>query len=125
MRITRRFIEEDNFLLTKISGTLNDQRLMKYLTLLNRNAQRLTACKQLVDCRGVSCMNDISVRGTTEYAKQEPTQQEDLLALLIPNGPLSFGMARVYQTFATEKRRAVQIFCDFDQAKAWLENPII
>jgi len=122
MRVLRRIVKEQDLVLTKISGCLNDKQLMKYISVLGRTDGEKPQTKQLVDCRNVTCMRKMTVRGATSYAKREPIEQDHLSALLIPDNSLSFGMARAYQTFASEKKRNVEIFKDFDHAMVWLNK---
>jgi hypothetical protein len=119
MRISRHFLEEQDMTLIRVRGELDDNKLMRYAVALNRIVEKSGAVRHIVDFREVSCLKRLSVLGVTEYAKREPDQPEGSLALLISDSSFHFGMARAYQTFALEKRMAVEIFQERDAAVAW------
>jgi hypothetical protein len=45
-----------------------------------------------------------------------------MLAVLVPDSPLIFGMVRAYTMFAEEHRRAIKIFDNIQEAFAWLAD---
>jgi hypothetical protein len=45
-----------------------------------------------------------------------------MLAVLVPDSPLIFGMVRAYTMFAEEHRGAIKIFNNIQEALVWLAN---
>jgi len=122
MKITRKFIEEHDRMLTKVSGGLCDTQLARYMTVICREKGARPSGKQLIDLTEVGCINNLSVRGVTNYSKREPERPSSQLALLVGDCAVHYGMARAYQTFAVEKRLSVEIFQEKDAAFAWFNK---
>ncbi|MCP4631401.1 MAG: hypothetical protein GY855_00635 [candidate division Zixibacteria bacterium] len=120
MGFQRHFLKQDNFILSKASGELNDQDLMQQVVSLNRETEGVSDFRELSDCRDLKSLEKLTVHGTTQCAQAEENRSESLLAILIADSNLHFGMARAYQMLAEENRKAVKIFTDLHEALAWL-----
>jgi len=120
VRVKRDYIKESNLIRTKVFGDMTSPQLFRHLLANKGEAEGPSDFKQLIDFREVGCMKELTVHAVTGYAKREPERPDSLLALVVPDSPLHFGMARAYQTFVIEKRKSVEIFTDPDSAEAWL-----
>lgn len=120
MPIDRTYFEEYNFLLTSLTGGLEENDFREYVLSLNSYAEGKKGLRELSDCRNVterSVLKTIAIRRTAQLETPKP---ESLLAILINDNILHFGLARVYQTFAAPMRKKIEIFTDFDKALTWL-----
>jgi hypothetical protein len=86
----------------------------------NRETEGISDLRELADCRGLISLETLTVKRTSDYAKLVSNKTQSLLAMLLTESPLLFGMARVYQTFTENKRGCVQIFRDIHKALEWL-----
>lgn len=108
-------------MLTRISGELTDEILVRHVVDLNGEAKEAPDLRELADCRELEHLERLTVQGTANAAALETPRPESLLAILVPDAnALLYGMARVYQTFSVEKRREVRILKNLDEALAWL-----
>ena len=122
MGISRHYLKEHKFMLTKISEELFDQNLMQHVIALNSETEGVVQLRELADLRETKSLDRLTVRGTIAASQTEANRPESLLAILVPDSTLLFGMARAYQTFSKDKRQAVQIFKDPLQALTWLSQ---
>ncbi len=120
MGFHRYFLKQNNFILSKVSGQLNDQDLMQQVISLNRETKEMPDFRELSDCSNLESIEELTVQGTTRCAQTENSRSESLLAILITDSKLHYGMARVYQMLAEENRKTVKIFTDLHKALAWL-----
>jgi hypothetical protein len=120
MGFTRQYFKECNFMLTTLSGDVNDQNLLRHVISLNHETEGISGLRELADCRNIADMSCLSVQGTADCAALENNRPDSLLALLVNDSSLMFGLARAYQTFSEERRKDTDIFKDLDSALAWL-----
>lgn len=122
MGFSRQYFQEFNFMLTKITGEINDKDLSHHVAVLNQEAKGLVNLKELADCREVTKIN-LSTQGTTYSASREKNKLGSKLAILTPKGnDLIFAMARAYQMFAEDFRESVHLFHDLHEALVWLAD---
>ncbi len=120
MGFSRHFIQKYNFMLTKITGEINDDDLSHHVGALNQETEGLTNLKELADCRGITKIN-LSTRGTTLNADREKNKPGSNLAILVPKeNDMIFAMARAYQMFSENHRKSVEVFRDYSEAISWL-----
>ena len=122
MIFSRHFSKDHNFMYTKIAGEINDQNLRQHVIDKNKETEGISNFRELADCREISCMDSLTVQGAADSADTERDMHDSLLAILVTNSTLLFGLARAYQTFAEDRRKSVEIFKDIDKALAWLAN---
>ena len=109
MSITRHYLQDKNFMMTRITGNLNDNILMEHVNELNRMTLGLSNLRELADCRKITGADGLTVQGTADCAKTELDRPESLLAILVNDSTLLYGMARAYHTFSEEKRKRIQV----------------
>ena len=115
------YSKEHNFMLTKASGDLSDSDLIQHIISLNAKTENLLILKELSDCREVKSVASLSTETATLAAKIEQKKSASRLAILIPkDNKAAYGLARAYQMFSEEKREAVSIFHNLDEALVWL-----
>ena len=107
---------------TKISGEVNDQNLRQHVVDLNRETEGIYDLRELADCRDIQDMRHLSAQGTADCAQIENKRPNSLLALLVSESSLLFGMARAYQAFSQDRRKDAQIFKNLDDALVWLSS---
>ena len=120
MGFTRHYLKEYNFMLTKITGEVNDQNLKQHVMSLNKETEGISALRELADCREIADMSHLTVKGTADCAQLENKRPNSLLALLVSDSKLLFGMARAYQTFSEDRRKETKIFKNLVDALGWL-----
>lgn len=120
MGFSRHYLKECNFMLTKISGEVNDQNLRQHVIDLNRETEGISDLRELADCRDIRDMKRLSAQVTADCGHLENNRPYSLLALLINDSKLLFGMARAYQTFSQDRRKDTQIFKNLNDALSWL-----
>ena len=121
MGFTRHLFKDDNFLLTVISGELENASFQKHIMEFNTIVKGVPNLRELVDCRGITNLDNLTVEATVTASQQEDKRPDSLLALLVPkSNPLVYGMARSYIAFPQFQRQDANIFTDYDEALNWL-----
>ena len=120
MGFERRYLKSCHFVWSKATGELDDNALMEQVLALNSETEGMTDFKELSDCSELVSLDKLTVTGTTSCAAAEDNRSESLLAILVSDSPLLYGMARSYQMFAENNRQAVRIFTDMEAALRWL-----
>ena len=122
MSFSRHFLTQHNFLLTKVENEIDDEQLMQHVLTLNKEAKDITCLRELADCRHLKSVEKLTVQGTTECASQEINKPGSLLAILVPDSPVIYGMARAYQMFSEDHRKAARVFNNLNDAIKWLSD---
>jgi len=122
MGFTRHYFDDLNFVLTKITGAINDNDLAMHVDALNKESKGKTNLKELADCRAITKIN-LTSQGTAINASNEKPKPGSILAILVPkDDEMIFAMARAYQMFSEDYRKSVYIFRDYHNALNWLSN---
>jgi len=122
MGFKRHYFKQYNFMLTKISGEINDNDLSLHVEDMNQAADGLINLKELADCREITIIN-LTTQGTTNNASDENNKPGSKLAILTPvDNVMILAMARAYQIFSEDNRESVGLFQDFDEAMVWLTD---
>lgn len=117
------YYPELNFVLTRIFGAMDDMQLKELVSEGKKETIPLNAINELADCRKLKDVDKLSVRGTMDAAYFEEGQSwatGGKLAILIPDDPLLYGMARVYKAVSDLSRSAVAVTYSLDDALKWL-----
>jgi hypothetical protein len=120
MGFSRYYLKEHNFLLTKVSGKITVDDLLQHVISVNNEMAGKINLRQITDCRNITDLQSLSVKDTTNCAQRETNKPECSLAIIVPDSPILFGMARAYMMFAEDHRREVQIFQSIHDALEWL-----
>jgi len=122
MGITRRWFRDRAFLLTTLSGSINNRSLMAHVHALNRESEGTIGLKECLDCRGLHDITELSVEGVTQAGSSERKKPGSRLVILVPKDvPVIYGLARAYEMFAADHRKMVRVCTDVDDAVRWLE----
>ena len=120
MSISRFHSEKLNFVLTTLSGTVDDVALFDHVRCLNEELKGRVETRELADCRTATDLQ-LSTRGSTFSAGHEELKLGSKLAILVSKtDDYAYAMARAYQMFSEKSRDSVMVFRDFDKALAWL-----
>lgn len=122
MGFSRYYLKDYRFMLTRITGDMNDHNSMEHIIAHNREADGITDLRELTNGRKIDSMAALTVQGVIECAMLAQERPQGLLALLVPDSALYFGLARVFQTFTEKRSRGVRIFKNIDAAVKWLSN---
>ena len=121
MGFSRNYLKPYNFVLTKITGDINDAELLQHVKALNRETRGISELRELADCRELTSVSALTAQGTTLAASAEEYKPGSLGVILVPKEKEAiYGMARAYQMFAEEHRESVMISRDLDEALNWL-----
>ncbi|MFW8602288.1 hypothetical protein ACOHYD_12510 [Desulfobacterota bacterium M19] len=122
MGFSRYYFKEHNFLLTRISGQIAVKDLLEHVITVNKEMTEKINLRQLTDCRSITNLQNLSVKDTTNCAQRETNKPGSSLAIVVPDSPIFFGMARAYAMFAEDHRGEVRIFQNTHDALEWLAN---
>lgn len=122
MGFSRYYFKGHNFLLTKVSGKIAVDDLLQHVMAVNKEMAGKINLRQLTDCRNITDLQSLSVKDATNCAQREINKPGCLLAIVVPESPIFFGMARAYAMFAEDHRGEVQIFQNIHDALEWLAN---
>jgi len=109
---TRHYLGPRNFILTRVTGRIDDSELREHVLALNSEAADLWAALELADCRALNDVEHLTTRGATEAAALEsghPRAEGRRLAILVGSDPVVFGLARAYAMFAEQARASVTV----------------
>jgi hypothetical protein len=122
MGFSHHFLLDPNFLVTKMSGELDDDLLLKHVMDLNDEAKWMTNLKELADCRNITNLDKLTTQGTVTAASAEHDKPDSKLAILVTDSSLLYGLARAYQMQAEIHRQEVRIFNTLVEAITWLAD---
>ncbi len=122
MGFSRYYLKEHNFLLTKVSGKIAVDDLLQHVITVNKEMTGKINLRQLTDCRNITDLQSLSVKDATNCAQRETNKPGCSLAIIVPDSPIFFGMARAYAMFAEDHRGEVRIFQNIHDALEWLAN---
>ena len=122
MGFSRHWLRDHTFILTRVSGTIDNRSLLEHVQALNRERDGVIGMKELADCRDLRDVEALSVSAVTQAGSIEVKKPGSRLVILVPKqSPVIYGLARAYQMFASESREAVIVSTDVDEALRWLE----
>ena len=114
------FNQKHNFMLTRLAGYIDNNNLRNHVLNLNKLTEGVSGLREIADCRKIENISYLTVEGTTIGAELESNKPGSLLAIVVPDSPSFYGVARVYQTFAGNHREAVKLFYNIRDALTWL-----
>ena len=123
MGFSRHLLKSHKFLYTKISGEINDHNLRQHIIDLNSETEDIYDLRELADCRDITNVKDLTIKeGISTNVSMIKNKHQGVLAMVIPESLLLYGMARAYQTFVANKVKCVEVFKDINNALEWLAN---
>lgn len=123
MGITRHYCHDLNFVLVRFAGEVDDMQLRQHMLAINEETRHNDSIKEIADCREVTSVASLSVKGTIEavgLTVDQPRCRNGKLAILIPEDLVSLGLAKVFQSMSSSHRKDVEIFYDAASALTWL-----
>jgi hypothetical protein len=120
MGIQSFYNEDSNFLYTKLASKIEDASLMDFVAILNDKTMGFSDLNELVDCRELSDVSQLSSEMAARIALSENKRENSKLAILVSDCPVVFGLARSYEMFAEHRWESVEIFQNKDEALQWL-----
>ena len=122
MAVRHHYLSEHRFVLSCLSGALDDAAVHGHVNELNRRLAGVPGVLELADCRGLRDLRGLSVKALISAANREadqPRVQGGRLAVVV-SSDLVYGLGRVYTTIASEIGRPAEVFRDVDEALDWL-----
>ena len=98
---------------------IDDKIFIEHVIALGKETKGINNLKELSDCRAIENIDKLTVEGTTNAAELDTVGPDSLLSILIPDSALLLGMARAYQAFSEDSRKAIEIFTDIQSALTW------
>jgi hypothetical protein len=121
MGFSRHHLESQRFVISYVTGVVDDHALGDHVRQLNELTQNMPHLMEVADCRTVTAVDGLSVNGAVLAAELEVHRPESRFAIVLsPGNELHYGLARAYQTFAEPKRGKVELLTDLDEALVWL-----
>lgn len=120
MGFSMNYLEDNHFLLTKVSGKIDDLNLIQYIIEHSEKFEGISDIRELRDIRNIGDVENLSKDNTAACAEFSNYMPESLLALLVPDSAHIYTMASVVQSFNVNRRKDVKIFKDTKEALAWL-----
>ena len=108
-----------NFVHTRVSGDLDDDQLERHVQAMNTEAATRNALLELADCRDLKNVDRLNVTGAISAATLEQGQPRTIggrLAILVPDNPVIFGLARAYASIACLHRETAHVCQDLREA---------
>ena len=112
------------FVLTRLSGRIDDQSLCDHVLALNEEAAATEGLRELAVVDADTDASAITVQGTYEAARLEagrPRTVSGRLAICVSN-ELHFGLARVYATGSDGTREDQRVGYSVPEALDWLAS---
>ncbi|MEQ9400112.1 MAG: hypothetical protein RJQ04_13200 [Longimicrobiales bacterium] len=122
MAVRHHILPDHGFVLSCLSGALDDAGIHGHVSALNERLADASAVLELADCRTLRDLRGLSVQALISAANREagqPRIQGGRLAVVV-SSDLVYGLGRVYTTIAAEVGRAAEVFRDVDAALDWL-----
>ena len=113
-------MEGCRFVLIKLFGAIDDKSLSDIITSHAKKTQGIPDMKELIDCRDVTNLDELTVHGVRNTANHLGNKPEWLLALLINDNPMLQGMAEGYRVSTVEQRKDVKVFTELKEAISWI-----
>lgn len=111
------------FFTLSLEGAVTDTDMMTGYRAFVEGAEWRTGMNELIDLGGAE-MDSVTghgLRRLAEYTERHMSRHgaRPRTAIYAPRD-LPFGIARMYEAFSDESPEDVQVFRDFEEAKAWL-----
>jgi hypothetical protein len=122
MPITRHFDAQHNFVLTKLSGLVDEGIIRLHLKAMNEEAAQFKGLIELADCRQIEagCRSVHDLVETAALERGQPWATEGRLTIVVSQ-PVVFGMARVYLAGNEGVRTDVHVTYSLEEAIARLQ----
>lgn len=121
---TKRFIDaEKGIVYTTISGPITLAEIKADMAQLAKNAAYRPDMPGLMDLRGATAL--LSAEETAQFAdliKSSPRLLSRTRRALLVSSDLSFGMYRMFESFAAGGTVEFRVFRDEGDARAWVEE---
>lgn len=121
--IERNFKPESRFVHVVLRDDMNDAQVREHLIAYNQEAADLHAVLELVDCRPLTDISDLTAQGCFQNALLEegqPWSRGGKLAVFVTNKH-QYGMARAYCISASSYRQEAEVFYELREALEWLQ----
>lgn len=122
MAVRHHFLPDHGFVLSCLSGALDDAGIHGHVSALNERLADASGVLELADCRTLQDLRGLSVQALISAANREagqPRVKGGRLAVVV-SSDLVYGLGRVYTTIAAEVGRSAEVFRDVEAALDWL-----
>lgn len=116
-----RFQPEQNFIWVQGVGEMTDELVVTFFEFLLHHPDWRPGLNELVDFREASGRNltPSAIRLVAHFSRKE---SEFKRTAIVAAGQLSFGLLRMYMTYADESPEEIRVFEEMSEALAWLEK---
>lgn len=123
MAIEYEIIEEKHLVIAKGTGVVTGDDVINHLNTLAADARYVAPMKKLVDYRAIESMKQS--HGQILMISQKKQTLEDRFAgercALVAPKDLTFGIARMHQSFINTPALDIEVFRRIEDALAWLD----
>jgi hypothetical protein len=98
MGFSLHYLNNHRFMYINISGEINDHDPKQHVIDFNRETEGISNLRELADCRDLKNLDALTVKETSDCALLENKKPQSLLAILVNESPLLYGMAWVCST---------------------------
>lgn len=122
MSFTHKYIRERNFVLTLISGVIDDNEIKKHVQTLTIDTENMGNFVELADASNLHDISHLTTEGITIAAAFEIDRQpynRDKLAILVSSDE-AYELASNYAAITSYVRYGAKVFRDFRSAIEWL-----
>lgn len=116
---------ENNFVLIRLSGGVDDAQLRAMLVELNQQTLSMHGVREVVECSAVDRIDGLTVHGTAEMVAagiDQPRSMAGKLAMVAPPDSVMQGFADGFSARYMHSSRAVKVFVDLQTSLNWLAD---
>lgn len=123
MAISRSYFPSHRLIVSVFTGNITDEELVRHVKILNEDLQLRQGHLELADVTGIRSIRRLTTYGFQTAASRERDQERVRSGRLaiVAKEDWSFGLGRMFQTYAEQSPRPVSVFRSLDDAIAWLE----
>ncbi|WP_323780225.1 hypothetical protein [Thalassovita sp.] len=121
--------QDTDFFVIEMNGRITDAEMMERYSSFYQSERWKPGQNALTDASNAD-FSELTPEGLREFSRyldalfREHGVSGKKSALYCP-GDLQFGVARMYSVFADRSPQTAKVFRDYDEAVAWLRNPLL
>lgn len=122
MAIERIYFPDENFVLTLIYGSLDNQQLSRHVMEMNAEYQDIDGVRELADCRHLRDVSALTGNGLigSAHMEQGSSRVRHGKGIIVVAEEHIYGLARMYAAIASQIRDESRVTYSLDEALGWL-----